>query len=222
MLGKVFRLPGSSFKRIPNPTPDPWLKELDACVIQFEFQGNVLRMIQDPAITNSTQLLWIQESWTNTLLPSWKNRESEVDIDMRDAVQNVLQQCDTYLKSCGEPNVIWMVNAHVSIVLEEINDPASALHSRECDTEEEIWQHYFDVIRGKVNNFQPMPDAYRVVEGAKKRTPETSVEPAVRQDIWLTLMFRMSLWWLLHDFDENDQLIIPTRLKGSRMPVYIL
>lgn len=238
MIGQVFRMPSSSFKRIPNPTPDPWLNDLDPCRIQSEFQACIKHMLDDPNNTTppSDQLLWIQSSWNNTLIPIWKAHESEIDIDLRDTIQQVLEECDSYLQACGEATVIFVVGAHIYAVLEEITDPQSFLHSRDCDTEGEIWQHYFKYIREKVNDFQGMSEAEKVLEniasvvdtsapanGSTKAAGISSVSKAeLRQDIWLILMFRMSLWWLLHDFDENDQLIIPTRLKGSRMPVYIL
>ena len=245
MLGQVLRIPGSSFKRLPNPTSDPWLNDLDPCRIQYEFQQCIKQMIDEPNTTTSDQLRWIQTSWTDTLRPVWKHHESHIDITLRDAVQQVLEQCDSYLTNCGEATVIFAVGAHISAVLEEITDPQSFLHSRECDTEEEIWQHYFDKILKKVLAFKGTSEAEKVIARTasvvNSPTSPIAIEPPVntngsiktasissvskvelRQDIWLTLMFRMSLWWLLHDFDENDQLIIPTRLKGSRMPVYIL
>lgn len=224
MLGQVFRIPGSSFKRIPNPTPDPWLTDLDPCRIHVEFQNNIARMMHDANSSATDQLLWIHQVWNERLQPRWKERVEEIDIDMRNAVQAVLEQCDTYLHTCGEPSVIFVVGAHVSAVLEEINDPQSFLHSRECDTEAEIWSHYFEHIWAKVHAFPGMSVAEEKMKEKKMAMISSSVPSAakLRQDMWLTLMCRMSLWWLLHDFDERDTLIIPTTVKESRMPVYIL
>ncbi|KAM3423876.1 hypothetical protein BST61_g1272 [Cercospora zeina] len=251
MLGKVFRIPDTNFKRIPNPTPDPWLNDLSACKIQSEFQGNIDRMIheQNSCPNVLARLNWIHSLWQETLKPVWQSNPSEISIDMRDAVQSAIAAIDNeFLHTFGEARTLLLAGAHVSVVLEEINDPESFLHSRDCDTAEEIWYHYFHVVREKVINFQGSSAGERIVEktgnilglppdhngnghanGAAKDGTETksnsilSVGKGVlREEVWLMLMFRMSLWWLLHDFDENDALIIPTRLMGSRMPVYIL
>ncbi|USW53533.1 hypothetical protein Slin15195_G068520 [Septoria linicola] len=236
MLGKVYRIPGSNFKRLPNPTPDPWLSDLSPCKILSEYQGNIARVIHRMSQDSeepSERLTWIDAAWREVLQPVWKEHAANIDIDMRDAVQSVIESCDSYLQTYGEATVMFVIGAHVSIVLEEINDPDSFLHSRECDTEEEIWFHYFDVIREKVLRHDGKSAAEKVVEktGNILGLPVNGTKPAsiysvsrteLRQDIWLLLMFRMSLWWLLHDFDEKDVLILPPRLKGNRMPVYIL
>ena len=43
-----------------------------------------------------------------------------------------------------------------------------------------------------------------------------------RNNIWCTLVFRMLVWLLLHDFDKNDVQISKSELMGSRLPVYIV
>ena len=42
-----------------------------------------------------------------------------------------------------------------------------------------------------------------------------------RNTIWISLIFRMLCWLLLHDFDKADSKIVPSDLKGSRMPIFI-
>lgn len=43
----------------------------------------------------------------------------------------------------------------------------------------------------------------------------------VINDIWLTLVFRMICWLMLHDFHKKDVQLQKSELLGSRMPVYI-
>lgn len=251
MLSKVFRIPGTNYKRLPNPTPDPWLNDLSACKIQSEFQGNIARMIHEAQSPSNVlaRLNWVDAIWQESLQPVWQSNPSEISIDMRDAVQSAISAIDNeFLHTYGETQILFIAGAHVSVVLEEISDPKSFLHSRDCDTEEEIWHHYFYVIREKVINFQGSSVRERVVEKtgniaallspdneqaglgngnangmvSKPNSIHSVSKGSLREEIWLMLMFRMSLWWLLHDFDEKDALILPPRLMGSRMPVYIL
>ncbi|GIZ36864.1 hypothetical protein CKM354_000033000 [Cercospora kikuchii] len=251
MLSKVFRIPGTNYKRLPNPTPDPWLNDLSACKIQSEFQGNIARMIHEAQSPSNVlaRLNWVDAIWQESLQPVWQSNPSEISIDMRDAVQSAISAIDNeFLHTYGETQILFIAGAHVSVVLEEISDPKSFLHSRDCDTEEEIWHHYFYVIREKVINFQGSSVRERAVEKtgniaallspdnekaglgngnangmvSKPNSIHSVSKGSLREEIWLMLMFRMSLWWLLHDFDEKDALILPPRLMGSRMPVYIL
>jgi hypothetical protein len=39
--------------------------------------------------------------------------------------------------------------------------------------------------------------------------------------LWVTLMLQMLCWFILHDFDPKDIKIVPSNLRGSRIPVYI-
>ena len=43
-----------------------------------------------------------------------------------------------------------------------------------------------------------------------------------RTNIWCTLVFRMLVWLLLHDFDKHDVQVSKSELMGSRLPVYIV
>jgi len=40
--------------------------------------------------------------------------------------------------------------------------------------------------------------------------------------IWCTLVFRMTCWLLLHNFDKMDLQLPKSELIGSRLPVYII
>lgn len=51
--------------------------------------------------------------------------------------------------------------------------------------------------------------------------PPTPDEKGYRSDLWIMLVFRMLCWVILHDFDPEDVKIIPSNLRGSRIPVHI-
>lgn len=46
-------------------------------------------------------------------------------------------------------------------------------------------------------------------------------QPASTEDIWCTLVFRMIIWLMLHDFNKKDVQIPKAELHGSRLRVYI-
>ncbi|KAM4067266.1 modin [Hirsutella rhossiliensis] len=64
---------------------------------------------------------------------------------------------------------------------------------------------YFKVVRRKV-----------VAEAAARSQSLTY------EEIWCTLVFRMTCWLRLHDFDRHDIQICKSELMGRRLPVYIM
>lgn len=54
-----------------------------------------------------------------------------------------------------------------------------------------------------------------------KEKPLTKDAKEQRNTIWISLIFRMLCWLLLHDFDKADAKIVPSDLQGSRMPIFI-
>lgn len=210
MIGEVCRLRGSNFKRMPNPTSDTCHKTLSACTLMIEFQINLQRLT---ALSSaSSQVRWVLSSWKNTLQVLWKDREEQIDILMRETVHDLVDACTEWLCACDESDVIAVVGAHLSAVLGELDNKEYFLSSNEWDTEAELLEYYFDNIRPAVERAcvsVQMPD----------KADEKGISP---QDIWTTLLFRSCLWSLLPNFDELDVMVLPSRLMGSRLPVYIL
>jgi len=210
MVGEVCRLRGSNFKRMPNPTPDTFHKTLSVCTLMTEFQTNLQTIAAQSSV--STRVTWVLSSWRNTLQAFWKGSEEEIDVLMRESVHDLLDECTEWLCACDEAAVIAVIGAHITAVLEELDNKESFLSSKECGTEADLFEHYFDVIRPTVEQ-----------ACASLQMPSKADEKGVPpQDIWVTLLFRSCLWSLLHDFDEFDEMILPSRLVGSRLPVYIL
>ena len=165
----------------------------------------------------SVQILAIKSSCEVLSGEVWREPEAEINIDMREAVHSALDSCTTFLHGCGQETVLSVVGAHVTTELDQMERLDSFLITQDRDNDTEIFDHYFNKIRPRVvrsglgrNN----------ADGTDSTLSEEKM--LLRQDIWITLQFRMSCWWLLHDFEENDAMILPPRLMDSRLPVFIL
>lgn len=217
MVGKTIRIRGSNLKVLPNPTRGPWHDSFSCTSLMKHFIRNINHI--DQGSHPSHQVVFIRTSWKNLLEPVWRHQESEIDIDMREATHDVLNSCDEYLKSedCGEAVIAPIVGAHVAIVLEELVDQDSLLSTLDSDQEGALMDHYFQAFR---------PRLTEVAERREHESPVTITAPDTtlvsRDDIWLTLLFRMCCWWVLHEFDKTDAVALPPRWKGSRMCVMVL
>lgn len=217
MLGDVFRLRGSNFRMLPNPTRTPWIDTFSACALMTEFQENV-RRLEDQSYT-SAQTRFIRDKWREQLASVWKGFEKDIDIDMREAVHDVIDSCTDFLvKECGETAVISVVNAHVTVILDELDRADSLLSTLESDSEEELMEYYFDKIRKDVMSHVTAQDSI----SPTMRRPSAIRTMVPSQGIWLVLMFRVCCWWALHEFDQTDTRVLDPRWKGSRLPVMIL
>jgi len=104
---------------------------------------------------------------------------------------------------------------HISKVVEALDDRRSALNNlkqgKSETPKEQLWiNFYFDHI---------LP-ALISIPGTDGQLP-TEDEKEERISLWVTLIFRMLCWFLLHDFDPEDVKIVPSNLRGSRILVYI-
>ncbi|KAK4496240.1 hypothetical protein PRZ48_012220 [Zasmidium cellare] len=217
MLGDVFRLRGSNFRMLPNPTRTPWIDTFSACSLMTEFQENV-RKFEDQGYPTA-QTNFIRGKWKENLADVWKTNERDIDIEMREAVHDVIDSCTKYLVGeCGEGAVISVVNAHVTVILDELDNPDSVLSTLESDSEEALMEHYFDKIRKEVMEHISSQDSI----SPTMRRPSAIRTMVPPQGIWLILMFRLCCWWVLHEFDQTDTRVLDPRWKGSRLPVMIL
>jgi hypothetical protein len=128
-------------------------------------------------------------------------------------IHDALDSCTAWIQRFPKEDIKAVVARHVERVIAALDNPKSplkpkrsALDGRDPEnlSKESMWMsYYFDV------NFLPDP--------GMRTTWEGNLEIA----LWVTLMFRMLCWFLLHDFDPMDVKIVPSNLKGSRIPVYI-
>ncbi|EME44745.1 hypothetical protein DOTSEDRAFT_72261 [Dothistroma septosporum NZE10] len=232
MLGQVFRLRGSNFKMLPNPTyHGPWVDTFNCCALMREFQKHVASIgsFSGPRIpSNSPHLTFIRNEWNTHLSPIWLDEEDAIDITMREAVHTTIEKVDIFLtKTCGEAAVIPVLTAHMSTILDLLLVPESSLNTLESDEEEQLMNVYFREI---------FPEAVMHAVSQDTNSPLTnggfgdngfggdekkkgSVSAA---EIWIMLMFRACCWWILHEFDQTDTKVLDPRWSGSRLPVMVL
>ncbi|TEY48989.1 hypothetical protein BOTCAL_0288g00190 [Botryotinia calthae] len=223
MLGKVTRIRGSNFKMIPNPTQDPWLKKAGSkpawkvsklMTIFQEKLSNISK--QESNIDETSKLRPIDK-----IIKQWQDIQSlnsgkEIDeynlsIEMREMIHDAIDdQTDYLLHDLRQKDVLQVVVAHLDKVTEILAQPKSSLNSIvSAQKEEPLLKIYFTDILPAV--------APLVIDGKKLSPPEREQ----RTTIWVSLMFRMLCWLLLHDWNKDDKCGVPPDLKGSRMPVFI-
>jgi hypothetical protein len=114
-----------------------------------------------------------------------------------------------------------LVGEHVTNIINELQDPRCPLNriiqaklqdptAIEFQESKILMDFYFDKIMPKVcqSNIEPNREGLETV--------------GVRKDVkWITLVFRMVCWLIVHDFDPEDIQIIPSKLRYSKAPVYI-
>jgi hypothetical protein len=136
------------------------------------------------------------------------------NIFYREAVHDALDQTTAYLLSPTQVAVLSVLVAHISKVVEVLANPNSSLNAIDpANKEDALLSYYFADIRkaviGKADSNWDDPS-----EEEKEQMKKRNV-------IWISLIFRMLCWLLLHDFNRADVKIVPADLKGSRMIVHI-
>jgi hypothetical protein len=95
--------------------------------------------------------------------------------------------------------------------MEILDDPNSPLNTIVlANKEDPLLSHYFYEIRPSV-----------IGNLDSNRRPLARAQKEERNVIWISFVFRMLCWLLLHDFDKSDVKIVPSDLCGSRMPIFI-
>jgi len=216
MLGKVFRIRGSNFRMLPNPTSDPWLKKIGAKAswkitkLMEVFQNKLAELIDNEGFENDHKITGIAGQWKRISDINCKD-ESNLSIEAKEAIHDAIDDTNDYLRSRTQLEVLSVLVAHITKVVDVLEDPVSPLNTIVlANKEDTLLSYYFYEIRPFViGNLDP------------KGQPLSKLEKEDRNTIWITLIFRMLCWLLLHDFDKSDVKIVPSDLKGSRMPVYI-
>jgi hypothetical protein len=232
MLGKVFRIRGSNFRMLPNPTSDPWLKKIGAKAswritkLMEIFQAKLQKLIKDEGIDSlekGNKIATIAMQWKHIAELNCTD-EANLSIEVREAIHDAIDETTSYLLSISQLEILSVLVAHITRVLNVLSDPVSPLNTIVlANKEDALLSYYFSEIRPLVIR-DYSTEIHDNTTGAKKRflsTSEMKEKEDHRNTIWVTLIFRMLCWLLLHDFDKSDVKIVPSDLKGSRMPVYI-
>ncbi|TVY52995.1 hypothetical protein LCER1_G004369 [Lachnellula cervina] len=216
MLGKVFRIRGSNFRMLPNPTMDFWLKKSGqkaswkTSTLMKVFQEKLKELTDAEGFEKHHQCTIISRQWDEIATLGCED-EATLTVEAREAIHDALDKRTTYLLSLKQIDVLSVLVAHLTKVMEILDDPNSPLNNIVlANKEDTLLRHYFYEIR---------PAVIGNLDSNKK--PLTREEKEQRNTVWISLIFRMLCWLLLHDFDKSDIKIVPSDLKGSRMPVYI-
>ena len=210
MLATPIRIRGSNFKRIPNPTRDYYTTAFSKVTLMEEFQTKLHSLVTEKSINPSSETDSIFEHWSKILI-YWRKDESKFDVDLREALHDALDASTIHLLSYDSKVIIRVMASHLNAVIQSLDELEPKLIELDAKKEEIFVDHYFTTIRRDV---------------LKNRRPSEAphLGKSVNDEkiaIWITLIFRMLYWLLLHDFDRVDLKIVPSDLKGSRMPVYI-
>lgn len=214
MIGKVFRIRGSNFKMLPNPTSDFWLKKIGAKAswkitkLMEIFQTKLQELIDKEGLDlekgKGSKLVAIRNQWKEIAELDCLD-EVSLRIEVREAIHDAIDETTHYLLLISQLEVLSVLVAHITQVVDVLSNPTSPLNTIVlANKEDALISYYFSEIRPLVVG----------TTGTKKEKEE-------RNTIWITLIFRMLCWLLIHDFDKSDVKVVPSDLRGSRMPVYI-
>jgi hypothetical protein len=200
---------------IPNPTSDQWLKKIGHKAswritrLMEIFNEKLKALVLETNLESSKEIQIIVEHWEKISRLGRPNGSIE-NIYAKEAVHNALDQTTEFLLSLTQAEVLSVLVAHISQVTQILDDPNSPLNTIVlANKEDNLLTFYFDKIRPRV-------------AGEDSNEPHTSeADKYKRNIIWISLIFRMLCWLSLHDFNKADVMIVPSDLKGSRMPVYI-
>lgn len=215
MLGEALRLSGSNFRRLPNPTSDHWRKKAGPEAwkitrLMENFQANLQQLIlakKDGATDQATNIV---NDW-KTIRSLGDTDEASLKLESREAIHKLLDKMSNFLVNQPQAEVLSVLTAHISKMVDILEDQKAPLNSVVLlQKEKELLKTYFDDVR-------PVVVADKDNEGRHRSKDQVEL----RDNIWLSLMFRMFCWLLLHDFDPGDVNIVPSDLKGSRMPIFI-
>jgi len=218
MLGQVVRIRGSAFRMIPNPTSDPWSKKIGQKAswkvtrLMEVFQSKLQEIITARNLPSSHRISFIHSQWLKIAGPDCTD-EADLSLETKEAIHDALDQNTKFLLKPRQLDILSVLVAHVTKVIEILSDPQSPLNTIVlANKEEALLNYYFLEIRKHVISHK---------ESKGTSVPTNAVEREERDIIWISLMYRMICWFLLHDFDGKDIKIVPSDLKGSRMPIYI-
>ncbi|KAH8665745.1 hypothetical protein BGZ60DRAFT_470463 [Tricladium varicosporioides] len=216
MLSKVIRIRGSNFRMLPNPTDDHWLKAGNQKAswkitrLMQIFQTKLREHIEAEQYVESHEIVTIEKEWAAIAQIGFKDEES-LSLNTREAIHDALDRRTKFLLNLKQSEVLSIMVTHLTMVLKVLQDQESTLNKIVlANKEEQLLDYYFYHIRREV-----------VEHLDTKMKPPSKDMRDKRNTIWISLIYRMLCWLLLHDFNKADTQIVPHDLKGSRMPVFI-
>jgi hypothetical protein len=230
---------------IPNPTNDHWLKNTGSkpswriTRMTEAFQRKMKKLCEVKGFGLNPQFKAISQHW-EIISKLDCTDDANLSIQCREAIHDALDDRTEYLLSIKQIEVMSVLVAHITRVVDVLVDPRSILNTLglanqegSSHKEESLLTCYFNEIRPHVCDFEAKIPKLEIIvtdpHGLPPRDRDMDTPPMLldeneaelRNTIWISLIFRMLCWLLLHDFDKADIKIVPSDLKGSRMPVFI-
>ncbi|KAF4633579.1 hypothetical protein G7Y89_g4534 [Cudoniella acicularis] len=185
MLGKVFRIRGSNFRMLPNPTSDHWLKAGSRKAswritrLMEVFQKKVKEQIKEEGYVVDHDIHIIDEQWDEISRIGYTD-ETILSLEIREAIHNALDSRTKYLLNQKQSDVLFVLVAHLANVLKVLSDPSSPLNTIVlANKEEALLNYYFYHIRPTVIGNLDSDDR-----------PLSKTEKDKRNTIWISLIFR--------------------------------
>lgn len=173
------------------------------------FQARLAELMSKKHFRTNSEFLRITTHWDRISKLDCTD-EFSLGIQCREAIHDALDERTEYLLSLKQSDVLSVLVSHISHVVDVLDDPGSPLNTIALGNKEDpLLSHYFDEIRPLVCDLDHNKEDIGAVEKISRNT------------IWISLIFRMLCWLLLHDFDKADVKLVPSDLKLSRMPVFI-
>ncbi|KAG9232073.1 hypothetical protein BJ875DRAFT_96297 [Amylocarpus encephaloides] len=217
MLGKAFRIRGSNFRMLPNPTTDFWTKmnlqkaSWRITRLMEVFHEKLKELINSEGFAYDHALVKILSKWKDISTLVASKDEDSLPLDVCEMIHDALDLRTEYLHSVPQQEILSVIVAHLTKVMSVLEDQGSPLNNIVlANKEESLLSYYFYHVR---------PAVIGNLDSAGK--PLSREHKELRNTIWISLIFRMLCWLLIHDFDKSDVRVVPTDMKGSRMPIYI-
>ncbi|KAI9051018.1 hypothetical protein LZ554_005126 [Drepanopeziza brunnea f. sp. 'monogermtubi'] len=192
MLSKVFRIRGSNFPSWRTTS------------IMEVFQKQLASFIITEGLPYNNPLCKISTEWKRIAELDCSD-EANLGLEAREAIHDALDKQTAFLLSIRQVDVLNILVAHIVKVMEVLDNPVSPLNIIVLANKEVAFMTYY----------------FQEIRPAVVGNTGTKIEQDEKNLIWISLIFRMLCWMLLHDFDKADTKIVPSDLKGSRMPVFI-
>lgn len=203
------------------------------------FQAKLKNYMSTEDLSANAQLSRIVKDWGMVKKVDDCKDDLGLCIQAREAIHDAIDNVDKYLlEEVDQALILGVLVSHLKAVMDELDNAESVLNSIVLSNKEEpLVNFYFkeifqSVMKSKVNPADRSPlynagnDQADLHDSRKESGPRLPRDPTKhekerRGEVWITLVFRMFCWLLLHDFDHKDTKIVPSDLKGSRMPIFI-
>jgi hypothetical protein len=198
---------------------DYWVEGFIPTRLLEAFQQNVIEFQKKaPSVEITTILEHCGAILKTVVNPS---PQALLTLDLYEAAHSALNHSQKIMELWTSAVAFSIVGQHVTSIINELQDPQCPLNrivqaklkdptAIESEESRILMDFYFDKIMPKVcqSNVEPSHEGLETL--------------GIRKDVkWITLVFRMVCWLIVHGFDPEDIQIVPSKLRYSRAPVYI-